>query len=299
MFNKKLILIVVAIFCIGITISSVSANDVDNSTLDTIYSNEEITDMSEELSADKNEDILETIENEPLYSSTNETIISASQQDKLGSTTWSGEDTETFYFKLISKDYVKSDSLEQIIVQRIHSSNDNLVRDVFYYVFNSKGEIVYDFIYSNTNPYQIVYFSPNSQVFNNLPAGTYKCAISEHPIDSIDQYNAMPGYFAIKWAVVKKAPVKTKIVLKTVTVKKSAKKLVLQATLKKGSSPIKSKYVTFKFNGKTYKAKTNKKGIAKYTIKSSILKKLKVGKKIKYQASYGKITAKKIAKVKK
>lgn len=91
----------------------------------------------------------------------------------------------------------------------------------------------------------------------------------------------------------------TKITLKAVTVKKSAKKLTLQAVLKKGSSPLKSKTVTFKFNGKNYKAKTNSKGIAKVTIKKSVLKKLKVGKKIKYQVSYGSFVAKKTAKVKK
>ncbi len=91
----------------------------------------------------------------------------------------------------------------------------------------------------------------------------------------------------------------TKITLKTVTVKKSAKKLTLQATLKKGSSALKSKQVTFKFNGKTYKAKTNSKGIAKFTIKQSILKKLKVGKTITYLAKYSSFSAKKTAKVKK
>ena len=91
----------------------------------------------------------------------------------------------------------------------------------------------------------------------------------------------------------------TKITLKTVTVKKSAKKLTLQATLKKGSSPLKSKSVTFKFNGKTYKAKTNSKGIAKVTIKQNILKKLKVGKTVTYLAKYSSFTAKKTAKVKK
>ena len=91
----------------------------------------------------------------------------------------------------------------------------------------------------------------------------------------------------------------TKITLKTVKVKKSAKKLILRAVLKKGSTPLKSKYVTFKFNGKTYKAKTNSKGIAKVTIKKSILKKLKVGKKISYIAKYGSFTAKKTVKVRK
>ena len=89
----------------------------------------------------------------------------------------------------------------------------------------------------------------------------------------------------------------TKIVLKTVKVKKSAKKLTLQATLKKGSSALKAKIVTFKFNGKTLKAKTNSKGIAKVKITKSVLNKLKVGKKIKYQASYGRFIAKKTAKV--
>ena len=91
----------------------------------------------------------------------------------------------------------------------------------------------------------------------------------------------------------------TKVTLKKVVVKKSAKKLKLQATLKKGSTPLKGKYVTFKFNGKTYKAKTNSKGIAKVTIKKKVLKKLKVGKKIKYQAKHGSFIAKKTAMVKK
>ena len=97
----------------------------------------------------------------------------------------------------------------------------------------------------------------------------------------------------------KSCTLKNTLTLKTVKVKKSAKKLVLSATLKKGSKAIKNKKVTFKFNGKTYKAKTNSKGIAKVTIKSSVLKKLKVGKQIQYQASYSKYHEKKIAKVSK
>ena len=89
------------------------------------------------------------------------------------------------------------------------------------------------------------------------------------------------------------------ISLKSVGVKKSAKKLVLSATLKKGKTLLKYKKFTFKFNGKTYHAKTNKKGIAKVTVKKSVLKKLKVGKKITYKATYLKDTAKRTVKVKK
>ena len=90
-----------------------------------------------------------------------------------------------------------------------------------------------------------------------------------------------------------------KLTLKKVTVKKSAKKLVLTAKLTKGKTLIKGKKITFKFKGKTYKAKTNKKGVAKVSIKKSVLKKLKVGKKVKYQAKYGKLTKKVTVKVKK
>ena len=88
--------------------------------------------------------------------------------------------------------------------------------------------------------------------------------------------------------------------LKKVKVKRSAKKLVIKATLKKVNGKyLKSKKVTFKFNGKKYTAKTNKKGVAKVTIKSKVLKKLKAGKKVKYQVTYKKDTVKKTVKVKK
>ena len=89
------------------------------------------------------------------------------------------------------------------------------------------------------------------------------------------------------------------LVLKSVKVKKSAKKLTLQATLKINKKAVKGKKITFKFNGKTYKAKTNKKGVAKVTIKKSVLKKLKVGKKVTYSAKYSSKLVKKTVKVKK
>ena len=114
--------------------------------------------------------------------------------------------------------------------------------------------------------------------------GTYKMIIS-----------------ALNKNVTKTLTVKHLIKLKSATVKKSTKKLVLQASLGKVNGKyLKGKTITFKFNGKVVgKVKTNKKGVAKVTVKSSILKKLKVGKKITYQATYNKDTIKKIVKVKK
>jgi C4-type Zn-finger protein len=78
-----------------------------------------------------------------------------------------------------------------------------------------------------------------------------------------------------------------KLVKKTVKVKKTAKKLVLKAKLKwTNGKAIKGKKITFKFKGKKYKAKTNKKGIAKVKVKKKVIKKLKKGKKYKYSAKY-------------
>ena len=94
--------------------------------------------------------------------------------------------------------------------------------------------------------------------------------------------------------------IKQILTINKIKVKKSAKKLVLTAKLNKiDGKYLKGKRITFKFNGKKYTAKTNSKGIAKYTINSKVLKKLKVGKKVTYQATYIKDTVKKTVKVKK
>ena len=58
---------------------------------------------------------------------------------------------------------------------------------------------------------------------------------------------------------------------------------------------LKSKKLTLKINGKNIKAKTNKKGVAIFKLKKSIVKKLKAGKTYKVKVSYGKdIITKKI-----
>ena len=91
-----------------------------------------------------------------------------------------------------------------------------------------------------------------------------------------------------------------KLVKKTVSVKKG-KKIVLKAKLKwTNGKAIKGKKIVFKFKGKKYSAKTNKKGIAKVTIKKkSVLKKLKKGKKYSFTASYKTNNVKGKVKIKK
>jgi hypothetical protein len=91
----------------------------------------------------------------------------------------------------------------------------------------------------------------------------------------------------------------TKLTISKVKVKRSAKKLLIKATLKINGKAKKGLKVKFKFNKKSYTAKTDKKGVAKITIAKKVLKKLKVGKKVTYQASYGKKTVKKTVKVQK
>lgn len=93
--------------------------------------------------------------------------------------------------------------------------------------------------------------------------------------------------------------VSNKVVVKPVLTaknisKKKAKKIKFRAKLvnTKGKA-VKGKKITFKIKGKTYKAKTNKKGIATVT-----LKKLKVGK-YTITTKYGKSKIKNTIKIKK
>ena len=83
-------------------------------------------------------------------------------------------------------------------------------------------------------------------------------------------------------------------------VKKSAKVTKVKITLKKVNGKFLSKKtLKIKFNKKTYKVKTNKKGVGTWKVKKSMLKKLKVGKKVKYTVTYGKATLTKKLTIKK
>ena len=115
-----------------------------------------------------------------------------------------------------------------------------------------------------------------------------------------------PGKYTVKmsWKGINtKHVITVKQILKSqkvTKIKKSAVKVVLKASLKTSAGkPIKGKKITFKFKGKTYSAKTNKKGIAKITIKKSVIKKLKAGKTYTVKVTYLKDTFKTYIKVRK
>jgi len=124
--------------------------------------------------------------------------------------------------------------------------------------------------------------------FSKLKAGTHK----------IDVLYQKSGKFYSKTHYLTVKPHVIKLTLQKVKVKKSAKSLKIKVKLKIDGKKAKNKKVKLKFNKKTLKVKTNKKGIAKFTITKKVLKKLKVGKKVTYKASYGGKTVKQIVKVK-
>ena len=112
----------------------------------------------------------------------------------------------------------------------------------------------------------------------NVPVKAVKCNFND---------NVAPQGREIYGGTLKNCVVKdTKLTLKNVAVKRSASKVVLTATLKKASSPLKYKKITFKFKGKKYTAKTNSKGVAKVTVKSNMYRSLSLGRQVTYSASY-------------
>ena len=111
-------------------------------------------------------------------------------------------------------------------------------------------------------------------------------------------YTITANYFGVM--IKNKITVKSIVVAKNLNIKKTSKKLKIKVTLKKVDNKyLKGKQVSLKFNGKTYKAKTNKKGVATFTIKNNVIKKLKVGKKYTYKVTYLKETSTKKITVKK
>lgn len=151
------------------------------------------------------------------------------------------------------------------------------------------------------------------EVISGLNAGKYRIAILAANTDgqyydlfyvTVKEKQSSVPSDPVPSDPVPSAPVKkpdvVKLTLKKVIVKRSAKKLTIQATLKvNDKAPKRGSKITFKFKGKKYIGKTNAKGVAKITVKKSILKKLKKGKKVTYTATYSKVTKKVTVKVRK
>ena len=109
--------------------------------------------------------------------------------------------------------------------------------------------------------------------------------------------NLIPKTYTVK-VTYKKVQITNKIVVKKVLSaknisKKKAKKIKFTAKLAKGKKALANKKIKFKFKGKTYTAKTNKKGIASVSLKN-----LKVGKYTIY-TYYGSSKIKNTIKIKK
>ena len=122
--------------------------------------------------------------------------------------------------------------------------------------------------------------------------GMAKIKITEVP----NKYTAITIYNGKTY----KNTVTVKQVLKTkkVTVKKTAKKFALKATLKINGKLQKGKVIKLEFNGKAYKVKTNKKGVAQKTLNKKVINKLKKGKTYSVKVTYLKDTIKTTVKVK-
>ena len=88
---------------------------------------------------------------------------------------------------------------------------------------------------------------------------------------AILKIDAKPGKYTItvtynKVKVTKKVTVKSIVSAKNLKVKKSAKTLKIIISLKNVNKKYLKDKLTLKFNGKTYKAKINKKGVATFNL---------------------------------
>ena len=127
---------------------------------------------------------------------------------------------------------------------------------------------------------------------SNLAVGAYTASAIFAPTEIFE-----PSVKSVAFKVNKKADV-VSLKLPKVKVKKS-KKVSISVTLKINGVAAAGKKITLKFGKKKFYKNTNSKGIAKITIKKSVTKKLKVNKKVTYQAIYGKTVVKRTVKVKK
>ena len=187
--------------------------------------------------------------------------------------------------QLIMDTYLLPDKLNVTIPNLAVGSHEVIIKSVSKSWYEESPILFYKLF--NITVKEAVNDGNNSQ--NATNTSTY------NPVNNISNDNTSKEFYNPSTG----QKIKVSLVLKSVKVKKSSGKLVLTAILKINDKPAKGEIVTFKFNDKIYKVKTNSKGIAKLKIKNSVLNKLKVGKKTPYKAKYSNQTVKKSAVVKK
>ena len=113
----------------------------------------------------------------------------------------------------------------------------------------------------------------------------------------VKTYTVTAEYKGVK--VSNKVTIKHVIKANNVNVKKSKNVNKIKVkTYKVNGKFLNGKKLILKLKNKKIKAKINKKGVATFKVKKSVLTKLKVGKKYKYTVTYGKDTVTKKVKVK-
>ena len=231
--------------------------------------------------------------------------ITVTQKGKLIGTATVKEGKATIDKKLTPGSYIMTTSyndteyLDIIYVEYTvqFASTSKIVMD---YTSKTKCKVmVYDSNGNAVGKNKVVTFKMNKKSYkvktNAKGYATFKIPTKTKP----GTYKLTASYDGLTISKTVKVKHVLKASKKTVTVKKSAKKLVLKATLKTSKNKaIKNKKVSFKVNGKTYTSKTNKKGIVKVTVKKSAINKLKAGKKYSVKITYLKDTAKTTLKVK-
>jgi len=145
---------------------------------------------------------------------------------------------------------------------------------------------------------------PNQKVKITINGKTYTKTTDKDGYASL-KISLPPKSYTVKatygnLTITKKVTVKSIIQAKNINAKKSSKSIKIKVTLKKVNKKyLKNKKVTLKFNKKTFKAKTNNKGVVTFTIKKNVYNKLKTNKKYTYQVIYAKDKVKKAIKFKK
>ena len=176
------------------------------------------------------------------------------------------------------------------------------------HVQNNKNLKVY---YNSNKKYKIKIIGDNGlaetkgkavKVIINNRKYTYKTA-SKGFITIVLNKNILVGKHKIKvqykgFNVQNTLIVKQILKSKGISVKKTAKRFVLKATLKNGNKAIRNKRISFRFNGKTFYAKTNSKGLAKVSVNKKYFKKLKRGKTYAAKITYLKDSIKTSIKIK-